>query len=278
MAQYHCNYCQEDINGLRVKCAECVDFDLCLQCFSCGAEIGCHKNAHGYQIIDCGNFPIFETPHNWRAKEEVRLLDAIEHYGFGNWEDIANQVESRNAEEAKEHYSSLYICGNIGCVTWPKEVQIKPNDHTCPEGGPLSPNLSSRLAPLEITQAEQQELGYLPNRDDFEREFDNEAELLVSNLVVNPEDEDIDIALKVAHVDIYARRLRERLRRKKKLLENMGWLCYSIVLPTKRKGQIPRKDIPKKKKNFRTECESWLSFTLLKNKNSSLKICKKKKN
>lgn len=30
-AKYNCTYCQEDITGLRVKCAECTDFDLCLQ-------------------------------------------------------------------------------------------------------------------------------------------------------------------------------------------------------------------------------------------------------
>ena len=30
-AKYNCTYCQEDITGLRIKCAECTDFDLCLQ-------------------------------------------------------------------------------------------------------------------------------------------------------------------------------------------------------------------------------------------------------
>ncbi len=31
IAKYHCNYCEEDINHIRVKCSECQDFDLCLQ-------------------------------------------------------------------------------------------------------------------------------------------------------------------------------------------------------------------------------------------------------
>lgn len=30
-AKYNCTYCQEDIAGLRVKCIECPEFDLCLQ-------------------------------------------------------------------------------------------------------------------------------------------------------------------------------------------------------------------------------------------------------
>jgi len=34
-----------------VKCAECTDFDLCLQCFACGAEMGKHKRGHDYQLM-----------------------------------------------------------------------------------------------------------------------------------------------------------------------------------------------------------------------------------
>lgn len=79
--QYHCNYCQADCTTLRVKCAECQDFDLCVlvrkpppkkmtnprtlqphlfltyfiinlfQCFSSGAEMGSHKRDHDYQLI-----------------------------------------------------------------------------------------------------------------------------------------------------------------------------------------------------------------------------------
>lgn len=30
-AKYNCTYCQEEISGVRVKCAECPDFDICLQ-------------------------------------------------------------------------------------------------------------------------------------------------------------------------------------------------------------------------------------------------------
>lgn len=29
--KYNCTNCQEDIQGIRVHCAECENFDLCLQ-------------------------------------------------------------------------------------------------------------------------------------------------------------------------------------------------------------------------------------------------------
>ena len=44
--RFQCDYCQEDIIGLRVRSAEIPDFDLCLACFACGAEIGRHKKTH----------------------------------------------------------------------------------------------------------------------------------------------------------------------------------------------------------------------------------------
>ena len=57
--RFQCDYCQEDIPGLRVRCADCPDFDLCLECFSCGAQIGKHKNTHKYIFMNNGGFAIF---------------------------------------------------------------------------------------------------------------------------------------------------------------------------------------------------------------------------
>ncbi len=42
-------------------------------------------------------------------------------------------------------------------------------DHTCPDNAPLSPSITSRLPPLAIQPEETLELGYMPQRDDFER-------------------------------------------------------------------------------------------------------------
>ena len=49
----------------------------------------------------------------------------------------------------------------------------------------------------------------MPNRDDFE-DFDKNNEGLVSQIgVKSVDDDDIDVALKLAHVDMYERLLRE---------------------------------------------------------------------
>jgi hypothetical protein len=60
-ALYHCNYCHTDIsNEVRIKCADCQDFDLCLDCFAVGVEVTPHRNTHrwawargNYQWEDC---------------------------------------------------------------------------------------------------------------------------------------------------------------------------------------------------------------------------------
>lgn len=51
-ALYHCNYCNKDITGkIRIKCYVCPDFDLCVECFSVGAEVQPHKSNHPYRVM-----------------------------------------------------------------------------------------------------------------------------------------------------------------------------------------------------------------------------------
>ena len=124
------------------------------------------------------------------------MLDAIEQFGYGNWEDVAKHVETRDSEskqiklaietitntfslpESKEHYCDRFVTGTIGKLTWQGlpngllasgESRLTAIDHTCPDNAPLSPSITSRLPPLAIQPEETLELGYMPQRDDFER-------------------------------------------------------------------------------------------------------------
>ncbi|XP_055373814.1 transcriptional adapter 2B isoform X2 [Condylostylus longicornis] len=218
--KYNCTNCQDDISGIRVHCAVCNNFDICLQCFAAGAEIGDHRNDHAYQFMDTGTsiLSIFRGKTAWSAREELRLLDAIEQYGFGNWEDISKHIETRSAEDAKEEYVNKYLLGTIGKHTWIPAQTQRPKliDHTAEEDtGPLGNDILRRLPPLDVTLEEAIQLGYMPNRDGFEREYDPTAETIVSSLTLSSEDVETDLLLKLAQVDIYTRRLRERARRKR---------------------------------------------------------------
>ncbi|XP_067117593.1 transcriptional adapter 2-beta [Osmerus mordax] len=217
LGKKYCVNCLADVTNLRLRCNDCPDIELCPECFSAGAEIGNHRRWHSYQHVDGGRFPLWgpEAEGGWTSREEQSLLDAIEQYGFGNWEDMAtNVVASRTPQEVMDHYVNMYIHGNLGKACIPDSIPNRVTDHTCPSGGPLSPSLTTPLPPLDVTLAEQQQLGYMPLRDDYEIEYDQEAEKLISGLSVNYDDEDVEIEMKRAHVDMYVRKLRERQRRK----------------------------------------------------------------
>ncbi|KAM6949315.1 transcriptional adapter 2-beta [Aplochiton taeniatus] len=217
LGKKYCVNCLADVTNLRLRCTDCPDIELCPECFSAGAEIGNHRRWHGYQQVDGGRFTLWgpEAEGGWTSREEQLLLDAIEQYGFGNWEDMATHVgASRTPQEVMDHYVSMYIHGNLGKACIPDSIPNRVTDHTCPSGGPLSPSLTTPLPPLDVTLAEQQQLGYMPLRDDYEMEYDQEAEKLISGLSVNYDDEDVEIEMKRAHVDMYVRKLRERQRRK----------------------------------------------------------------
>ncbi|XP_056298207.1 transcriptional adapter 2-beta [Pseudoliparis swirei] len=217
LGKKYCVNCLADVTNLRLRCTDCPDIELCPECFSAGAEIGNHRRWHGYQQVDGGRFSLWgpEAAGGWTSREEQSLLDAIEQYGFGNWEDMAAHVgASRTPQEVMEHYVTMYIHGNLGKACIPDSIPNRVTDHTCPSGGPLSPSLTTPLPPLDISLAEQQQLGYMPLRDDYEIEYDQDAEKLISGLSVNYDDEDVEIEMKRAHVDMYVRKLRERQRRK----------------------------------------------------------------
>ncbi|XP_014608486.1 PREDICTED: transcriptional adapter 2B isoform X9 [Polistes canadensis] len=211
--------------------------------------------------MDSGTISIFNGRGNWTAKEQLRLLDAIEQFGFGNWEDISKHIETRSPEEAKEEYTARYLDGNIGKHTWPPTESYTPNltDQTKSDNGPLSPDLTSRLPPLDITPEEAAQLGYMPQRDDFERDYNHEAESLVSSLFLNPaEDDDLDIALKLAQVDMYTNNLRERARRKR-VVRDYQLVSSFFASSRKDRGGV-KKRRTKEEREFRDRMRTFAQF------------------
>ncbi|CAI5984036.1 unnamed protein product [Closterium sp. NIES-65] len=106
---YHCNYCHRDVTGeVRVKCAACVDFDLCAECFSVGAA------AHTALCLppDTMSFPLVHE--DWTADEEMLLLEALEMYGMGNWGEIAEHVGSKSKTQCHDHYLYDYLLSPTG--------------------------------------------------------------------------------------------------------------------------------------------------------------------
>lgn len=80
--------------------------DLCVDCFSIGAEVHPHKNTHAYRVIDkTMSCPLFSP--TWGADEELLLLEGIEMFGVCNWSSVAEHVGSKTADECQDHYFAV---------------------------------------------------------------------------------------------------------------------------------------------------------------------------
>lgn len=101
--------------------------------------------------------------------------------------DIASKCPNHTPQECSEHYVNFYLhgpnasqlCGNIS-----ESLPIR--DHSSPFK-PISPE-----RPLPLEPVEQQLLGYMIMRDDFDRDYDNNAESLLTRLNVKQNCDDLE--------------------------------------------------------------------------------------
>ncbi|CAN6701817.1 unnamed protein product [Malus baccata var. baccata] len=82
-------------------------FDLCIECFSVGAELTPHKCNHPYRVMDNLAFPLI-CP-DWNVDEEMLLLEGIEMYGFGNWTEVSEHVGTKTRQQCIDHYKAIYM-------------------------------------------------------------------------------------------------------------------------------------------------------------------------
>jgi len=246
-----------DSSLLRVICAECVPVvDLCLECFAAKVEIGQHRSTHAYRLADNGDL-VCPLSEEWSARELVQLLEGLEQFGHGNWNDVARYVDSKEPSECKEAVNALFVEGPIGAATFKESERGLAVDHTQPlqsqykqsNKSPADSEADSQLGIHELIL-----LGYMPSRGDFEVEHENGMEDLVAGLQDIPavqlpgEDYDeVDQGLQIAQVDIYQRSLKEREKRKK-VMKDFGlveaFFKENPINPTTGKLSAPK---PKKK-------------------------------
>ncbi|XP_012484629.1 transcriptional adapter ADA2b isoform X1 [Gossypium raimondii] len=299
-ALYHCNYCNKDITGkIRIKCAICPDFDLCIECFSVGAEVSPHKSCHLYRVMDNLSFPLI-CP-DWNADDEILLLEGIEMYGLGNWAEVAEHVGTKSKEKCIDHYTNVYMkspffplpdmshvvgknrkellamakghtedkkgtmlgelsvkeespfspsrvkvegsnCGRImsglnadvesgarsssnstasatvvkvSNMNQVKDGNVKMEDHQIDRNyGGKKPNSSGNEGPSLVELS-----GYNAKRQEFDPEYDNDAEQLLAEMEFKDTDTEEERELKLRVLRIYSKRLDERKRRKDFILE-----------------------------------------------------------
>ncbi|KAJ8870985.1 hypothetical protein PR048_027287 [Dryococelus australis] len=213
-----CFTCRVTLREPYIRCVECKEgINICLPCFSCGAECPPHENYHSYSVVR-NEFPLFGNS-SWKAYEEVRLLDAVLDSGFGNWSEVARQVQGHTRKGCEEHFLSTYV-NNPELNTF----------STIPVDRSWSERRSAKVAepvhrPFSAKWYCQSLAGYNPLRCDFDMEYDNYAEIAVADIdlsVFDRDDKDYELcrSLQVALVDGYNNRQRERQRRKEVVREH----------------------------------------------------------
>merc|ERR1719334_425727 len=112
--------CKDELIQIYVKCAECIKVQLCMQCFSSGQGPNEHQKTHKYSIVDNGSFSLFDP--EWTASEEHILIDSVEQYGLGNWEDVGDNLPMKRVKDVENHYHQVYIDGYLGRITVPEDI------------------------------------------------------------------------------------------------------------------------------------------------------------
>ncbi|RDX78766.1 Transcriptional adapter ADA2b, partial [Mucuna pruriens] len=264
---YHCNYCSKDVTGkIHFKCAICPDFDLCVECFSVGAEVTPHKSHHPYRVMDNLSFPLISP--DWNADDEILLLEGIEMHGLGKWAEVAEHVGTKTEESCIKHYKSVYLNSPFFPVPDMSHVVGKNRKELIAmaieqreEKKGLSRSITSHSGPSGNTRAKQkpsyvargkggpgviemkgsqidrdfvgkkstcsenegpslvESSGYNAKRQEFDIEYDNDAELLVAEMEFTDADTEEERELKLRVFHSYSRRVDERQRRKDFILE-----------------------------------------------------------
>lgn len=234
---FQCDYCSRDLtNVVRIRCAECKDFDLCLDCFSVGAEVNGHKKTHDYHVMEKLDFPLLSE--DWTAHQEALLLQGLEQYGLGNWSEVAMHVGSQSKGKCEDHYYTHYV----DCPTGPMpdlnrvtaertlrpmsaaaEEQMKKladlrAQHTM-QGPPPKQNKKGDYYTNANAPPGSDVVGYMPSRGDFDVEYDNDAEAVLADMTIDPNEGELERKLKIALLEAYNWRLGERRRRKEWVIQ-----------------------------------------------------------
>jgi len=242
---YHCDYCSKDItNVVRIRCAECADFDLCLECFSVGVEVYPHKNTHKYRVLDHVTAPLFEE--DWVADEELLLLEAIEMYGLGNWSDVADHVGTKNKAKCEQHYYDVYLNSSTAPLPDVNAPLARPSSkkEEVPDSNSASASASASGVDNKPKSGLASVVGYMPNRGDFDTEWDNDAEMIIADMEFKPDDTPQERQLKLKVLHIYNQKLDARSERKQFILER------GLLDPKEKKRTKEEKDIEDSVKVF----------------------------
>lgn len=182
------------LNERYIRCMKCPNFFQCLNCLSVGLESDNHLQTHNFFVVEPRPFPLYSE--DWDAHDEILLLFGIKSLGIGNWNEISSFVKTKSALDCETHYVNVYINSYNAPLPQPEilpPIKLPPPPsydtrpvESCPsvahEKHMNEKNKKEKTTPAEYS-------GYMPYRHEFEIEWNNDAEALVSKIEFKIEEE-----------------------------------------------------------------------------------------
>ncbi|CAF1291958.1 unnamed protein product [Rotaria sp. Silwood1] len=176
-----CDYCCIRPSSLIINCLKCSQYSQINICFKCSINVNQlrehakHHPLSTYKLNDIGLDD--NCISEWLSNDEINLIEMIESCGLGNWNDISIKM-SRNSFDCQNHFEDIYLSGQ----TSPYYIYFQSFKNTKKLYGENHINgnniqIKYLIYPPMLIDSEQQKLlTYLPYRDEYEREYLNQAE------------------------------------------------------------------------------------------------------
>ncbi|KAK6919225.1 hypothetical protein RJ641_015129 [Dillenia turbinata] len=236
-ALYHCNYCNKDISGkIWIKC-------YALECIYVGVEITPHKHDHPYRVmgIEMYGLGIWAEVAKHVGTKSKSQSDMSHVAGKNreeplamakNYDDSKKGLPMLGEDNSKEEpvasskmRATLLVLAIVTTASTTKRAskvetkdsleRVKVEDFQSDRSiGEKKPKFSEDEGPSMIELS-----GYNSKRQEFEVEYDNDAEQLLADMEFKETDTEAEREVKLCILCIYSKRLDERKRRKDFILD-----------------------------------------------------------
>lgn len=231
----YCHFCERDITRrIYICCETCRNAEICVECFANGTENAKHKKGHPYRVFSKLDMTLFEE--EWVGYEDLILLQALQSVGYGNWEEVRNILRTKTPEQIEMHFKLCYepfLGKTLSLSERCAELAVLYNGQSpgtlfqqkMQKMGPMLAEARERAIKAGITGDKGNAvfgdvLGYMPLREEFDIEYDNDFELYLAEMEFNEEDTEEEIKTKNVILEIYNKALLEREKRKKFVIEH----------------------------------------------------------
>ncbi|CAF1134477.1 unnamed protein product [Adineta steineri] len=178
---FKCDYCCSRPSSLEIVCLKCSPSRSINICFKCSLNVNQlreHAKQHPLSTYKLTDIPLdCNIMSEWLCTDEINLIEIIESCGLGNWIDIGLKM-SKNSLDCQNHFEDIYLSR----LTNPYYIYFQSFKNSKKLIGEDLindkdyKNQSLIYPPLLIDNDKQKLLTYMPQRDEYEREYLNEAE------------------------------------------------------------------------------------------------------